>query len=53
MPTSYISAAKAAGIMCWNPARVESIYSISTMKTYRKESIYFANWVKQKYSSTR
>jgi hypothetical protein len=53
MPTSHISAAKAAGIVCWNPARVEGIYSISTMKTYCKESIYFANWVKQKYPSTK
>jgi site-specific recombinase XerC len=37
----------------WNPARVEGIYSISTMKTYRKESSYFANWVKQKYPATK
>jgi integrase len=48
-----ISATKAAGIMGWNPARVEGIYSISTMKTYRKESIYFANWVRQKYPATK
>lgn len=48
-----IAAAKAVGIVGWNPARVEGIYSISTMKTYRKESISFANWVKQKYPSTK
>lgn len=32
----------------WNPARVEGIYSIETMKTYRKKSIEFMDWVKQK-----
>ena len=43
-----VSDAKAAGNVGWNPARVEGIYSISTMKTYRKECITFADWVKQK-----
>ena len=50
---TVVSDAKAAGIVSWNPARVEGIYSISAMKTYRKESIYFANWVKQKYPATK
>src|SRR5439155_5674844 len=44
-----IAAMKAAGVKGWNPARVEGIHSISTMKTYRKESIAFANWVKDQY----
>src|SRR5688572_4407825 len=48
-----IEVQKAAGLKGWNPARVEGIYSIQTMKTYRKECIKFTDWVKQKYSSTK
>src|SRR5437016_4989948 len=44
-----IAANKAAGVKGYNPARVEGIYSISTMKTYRKECIAFANWVKETF----
>lgn len=33
----------------WNPARVQGIYSIETMKSYRKQSIKFVDWAKRKY----
>jgi hypothetical protein len=48
-----VSDAKAAGIVHWNPARVEGIYSIQAMKTYCRQCIYFSDWVKQKYPSTK
>jgi integrase len=41
-----ISIAKASGLTGWNPAIVEGIYSISSMKSYRKESISFVKWAK-------
>jgi site-specific recombinase XerD len=33
----------------WNPARVDGIYSIGTMATYRKECIAFAEWAKERH----
>jgi integrase len=44
-----ILAAIAAGITNWNPARVDGIYSIGSMKTYRTACIRFTEWVKDKY----
>lgn len=42
--------AKALGLKGWNPARVDGIYSIVTMQTYRRECIAFVEWAKKEYS---
>lgn len=42
--------AKALGVKGWNPARVDGIYSIVTMQTYRRECIAFVEWAKKEYS---
>jgi len=41
--------AKASGLKGWNPARVDGIYSIVTMKTYRRECVNFVEWAKKEY----
>lgn len=33
----------------WNPARVDGIYSLITMQTYRRECVTFANWTKKNF----
>ena len=41
--------ARASGAKGWNPARVDGIYSIVTMQTYRRECIAFVEWAKINY----
>ncbi|HHY71157.1 MAG TPA: site-specific integrase [Thermoanaerobacterales bacterium] len=33
----------------WNPARVDGIFSIGTMKAYREECIRFTDWAKEQH----
>ena len=41
--------ARASGAKGWNPARVDGVYSIVTMQTYRRECIAFVEWAKINY----
>ncbi len=41
------TAARAAGLKGWNPARVDGIYSIGSGDTYFKEAIRFVEWAKE------
>lgn len=44
-----LTEAQAKGLKGWNPARVDGIYSIVTMQTYRRECIAFVEWAKVNY----
>lgn len=44
-----LTEAKTKDMKGWNPARVDGIYSIVTMKTYRRECIAFVEWAKKEY----
>jgi len=44
-----LTEAKAKEMKGWNPARVDGIYSIVTMQTYRRECIAFVEWAKINY----
>lgn len=45
--TQFLDQARAAGVCGWIPINLKGIYSIETMKSYRKESIGFTDWVKE------
>lgn len=44
-----LTEAQAKEMKDWNPARVDGIYSIVTMATYRRECIAFVEWAKVNY----
>ena len=47
--SEFLDQARTAGARGWIPINLPGIYSIETMKSYRKESIGFTDWVKQQH----
>lgn len=47
--SEFLEQARSAGIRGWVPITLPGIYSIETMRSYRKESIAFSDWVKERY----
>lgn len=45
----FIDQAKTTGLRGWITVNLPGIYSVETMKTYRKESINFVEWAKFNY----
>jgi integrase len=42
--------AKASGVKGWQPIIIDGIYSYETMRSYTKECVSFANWVKNNFA---
>ncbi|MEW6146333.1 MAG: tyrosine-type recombinase/integrase [Thermodesulfobacteriota bacterium] len=45
-----IAQSRAAGAKQWQPARIDGIFSLETMASYRKQSIAFVQWAKQNHN---
>lgn len=41
---------KASGVKGWQPIIIDGIYSYETMRSYTKECVSFANWVKNNFA---
>ena len=41
---------KSSGVKGWQPIIIDGIYSYETMRTYTKECVSFANWVRENFA---